>query len=102
VARGAIRAGRTVCHVIRYRVLISGRVQGVFFRHTCHEVAEEHGVSGWVRNLPDGTVEAVFEGPAEDVRRLVEWSRHGPRAAVVEDVRVQGEPPEGISGFQVR
>jgi len=54
------------------------------------------------RHRPDGTVEAVFEGPAEDVRRLVEWSRHGPRAAVVEDVRVQAEPPEGISGFQVR
>jgi acylphosphatase len=88
--------------VIRYRVLISGRVQGVFFRHTCHEVAREHGVSGWVRNLPDGTVEAVFEGPAEDVRQLVEWSRRGPRTAVVEDVRVHAEPPEGISGFQVR
>jgi acylphosphatase len=88
--------------VIRNRVLISGRVQGVFFRGTCQEVAKEHGVSGWVRNRPDGTVEAVFEGPAEDVRRLLEWSRRGPRDAVVEDVRVQQEPPEGISGFEVR
>ena len=88
--------------MIRYRVLISGLVQGVFFRGTCQEVAKEHGVSGWARNLPDGTVEAVFEGPAEDVRRLVEWSRHGPRDAVVEDVRVQQEPPEGLSGFEVR
>jgi acylphosphatase len=88
--------------VIRNRVLISGRVQGVFFRHTCQEVAREHGVSGWVRNLPDGSVEAVFEGPDEDVRRLVEWSRQGPSSAVVEDVRVQPEPPEGISGFLVR
>jgi acylphosphatase len=88
--------------MIRYRVLISGRVQGVFFRGTCREMAEEHGVRGWVRNLPDGTVEAVFEGPADEVRRLVEWSGHGPRAAVVEDVRVQAEPPEGISGFQIR
>jgi len=88
--------------VIRYRLLISGRVQGVFFRDTCHRVAQRHGVSGWVRNLPDGSVEAVFEGPDEDVRRLVEWSRQGPRTAVVEDVRVQPEPPEGISGFQVR
>lgn len=83
-------------------MLISGRVQGVFFRGTCQEVAREHGVSGWIRNLPDGKVEAVFEGPAEDVRRLVEWSRQGPRTAVVENVRVQAEPPEGISGFQVR
>ena len=88
--------------MIRYRVLISGRVQGVFYRGTCQEVAEEHGVRGWVRNLPDGRVEAVFEGPAEDVRRLVEWSRQGPRDAMVEDVHLQQEPPEGISGFQVR
>jgi acylphosphatase len=88
--------------VIRNRVLISGRVQGVFYRGTCQVVAEEHGVRGWVRNRPDGRVEAVFEGPAEDVSRLVEWSRHGPRDAVVEDVRVQQEPPEGISGFEVR
>lgn len=88
--------------MIRYRLLISGRVQGVFFRDTCRRVAQRHGVSGWVRNLPDGTVEAVFEGPAEGVGRLVEWSRQGPRTAVVEDVRVQPEPPEGLSGFQVR
>ena len=88
--------------MIRNRVLISGRVQGVFFRGTCQEVAKEHGVNGWVRNLPDGRVEAVFEGAAEDVRRLLEWSRQGPRDAVVADVRVQQEPPEGISGFEVR
>ena len=88
--------------MIRYRLLISGRVQGVFYRGTCQEVAEEHGVHGWVRNLPDGRVEAVFEGPAEDVHRLVEWSRQGPRDAVVEDVRVRQEPPEGITGFEVR
>jgi acylphosphatase len=88
--------------VVRYRVLISGRVQGVFFRDTCRRMAERHGVSGWVRNLPDGSVEAVFEGTADEVAHLVEWSRHGPRTAVVKDVRVQAEPPEGISGFQIR
>jgi acylphosphatase len=88
--------------VVRYRLLISGRVQGVFFRDTCRRMAERHGVSGWVRNLPDGDVEAVFEGAAGEVDRLVEWSRHGPPAAVVEDVRVQAEPPERIIGFQVR
>jgi acylphosphatase len=91
-----------VSGVVRYRVLISGRVQGVFFRDTCRRMAERHSVSGWVRNLPDGSVEAVFEGSAEEVRRLVEWSRHGPRSAVVEDVRVRAEPPEGISGFQIK
>ena len=51
--------------VVRYRVLISGRVQGVFFRDTCRRLAEQYGVAGWVRNLPDGRVEAVFEGSAE-------------------------------------
>ena len=88
--------------MVRYRVLISGRVQGVFFRDTCRRMAERHGVSGWVRNLSDGSVEAVFEGPAAEVGRLVEWSREGPRSAVVTDVRVEAEPPEGISGFRVR
>jgi acylphosphatase len=88
--------------VVRYHVLISGRVQGVFFRDTCREMAERLGVRGWVRNLPDGNVEAVFEGADGEVGRLMEWSRHGPPHAVVEDVRVQSEPPEGISGFQIR
>ena len=83
-------------------MLIWGRVQGVFFRDTCRRMAEQFGVSGWVRNLPDGSVEAVFEGPEGEVRRLVEWSRHGPRYAAVQDIRVQTEPPEGISGFQIR
>jgi acylphosphatase len=88
--------------VVRYRVLISGLVQGVSFRDACRRTAERQGVSGWVRNLPDGSVEAVFEGPAEAVDALVEWSRHGPRLAVVKDVRVQAEPPEGMLGFQIR
>jgi acylphosphatase len=88
--------------VVRYRVLISGRVQGVFFRDTCHRLAERSGVAGWVRNLPDGRVEAVFEGPDEDVRRLVAWAHSGPRLAEVADVAVQPEPPEGLTAFQVK
>jgi len=88
--------------VVRYRVLISGRVQGVFFRDTCRRMAERHGVNGWVRNLPDGSVEAVFEGASEDVCRLVDWSRRGPRFAEVADVRVHAEEPEGISEFQIK
>jgi acylphosphatase len=88
--------------VVRYRVLISGLVQGVSFRDACRRTAERQGVSGWVRNLPDGSVEAVFEGPDEAVDALVEWSRHGPQLAVVKDVRVRAEPPEGITGFQIR
>lgn len=88
--------------MIRYRVLISGRVQGVAYRDSCRRMAEQHGVTGWVRNLPDGSVEAVFEGRTEDVHHLVEWSRHGPRFAEVTDVRVHAEEPEGISEFQTR
>ena len=80
--------------MVRYRVLISGRVQGVFFRDTCRRLAEQHGVAGWVRNLSDGRVEAVFEGPPDDVRRLVDWARTGPRLAAVNDVAIQPEPPK--------
>jgi acylphosphatase len=88
--------------VVRYRVLVSGRVQGVFFRDTCQRLAAEHGVTGWVRNLPDGRVEAVFEGTADNVGRLVDWTRHGPRYAVVDHVAVQAEPPEGLETFRIR
>lgn len=72
-----------------------GRVQGVYFRNACRKVAQQHGVNGWVRNLPGGSVEAVFKGSDDAVRRLVEWAGRGPRAAVVKDVRVQAEPPKG-------
>jgi acylphosphatase len=88
--------------VIRKRLLISGRVQGVFFRDTCQRLAVQHGVQGWVRNLPDGRVEAVFEGPADRVDQLVAWAYRGPRQAQVTDVRVHVEPPEGLTGFVVR
>lgn len=88
--------------MVRYRVLVSGRVQGVFFRDTCRQIAVRHGVSGWVRNLPDGRVEAVFEGTQDNVRQLVDWTRQGPRHAVVSDVWVSQEQPEGLDSFQVR
>jgi acylphosphatase len=88
--------------VVRYRVLVSGRVQGVFFRDTCRRLAVEHGVTGWIRNLPDGRVEAVFEGSAEDVRQMVAWAHSGPRLAVVDDVVVYPEPPEGLGAFLIK
>jgi acylphosphatase len=88
--------------VIRKRLLISGRVQGVFFRDTCQRLAAQQGVYGWVRNLPDGRVEAVFEGPDDRVDRLVTWAYQGPRDARVTDVKVREEPPEGLSGFAIR
>ncbi|GAB7029663.1 acylphosphatase [Streptomyces sp. NPDC021749] len=88
--------------MIRRRVVVSGTVQGVFFRDTCRRTAEARGVAGWVRNVPDGTVEAVFEGDPESVDRLVAWAHQGPPAAVVDAVSVTEEEPEGLPGFQVR
>jgi acylphosphatase len=87
--------------VVRYRVLISGQVQGVNFRAACQRMAWHYGVAGWVRNLSDGRVEAVFEGPARDVQRLLDWARHGPRLAVVSDVAVQAEQPAGLGTFSI-
>ncbi len=86
----------------RVRVTVSGRVQGVFFRATCAAKARERGLSGWVRNSPDGRVEAVFEGPEGDVDALVEWCRLGPELAVVEGVEVAAEDVRGGSGFALR
>jgi acylphosphatase len=88
--------------VVRRRVVVSGRVQGVFFRDTCRRVAEENGVAGWVRNLPDGRVEAVFEGPADAVGHLVDWTRHGPRHARVDQIDVRAEAPERLGTFVIR
>ncbi|WP_234443774.1 acylphosphatase [Streptomyces sp. NRRL B-24484] len=88
--------------MIRRRVMVAGVVQGVFFRDSCRQQAVAAGVAGWVRNLPDGRVEAVFEGGPAEVERLVEWCGRGPSRAVVEDRRVSEEPPEGLTGFEVR
>jgi acylphosphatase len=86
----------------RRRVIVSGRVQGVFFRDSVHRRAEAGGVTGWVRNTPDGTVEAVFEGDPAVVDELVDFCRRGPSRAEVTSVQVVEEEPEGLSGFQVR
>ncbi|GAA0674902.1 acylphosphatase [Kitasatospora atroaurantiaca] len=88
--------------MVRSRVIVSGEVQGVFFRDTCRRVAQEHRVAGWVRNLPDGTVEAVFEGEAAAVIRLVDWAHHGPATAIVDRVYVHDENPVGLTGFEIR
>ncbi len=86
----------------RRRVLVSGKVQDVFFRDSTQREAENAGVGGWVRNLPDGRVEAVFEGDDQAVDRMVAWCREGPDAAEVRDVEAHDEEPEGLSGFSVR
>ena len=79
-----------------------GRVQGVFFRDTIRNAAEREGVAGWVRNNPDGTLEAVFEGESDAVERLVAISREGPPGARVQALEVHDEPDEGIGGFRIR
>jgi acylphosphatase len=84
-------------------VRISGQVQGVFFRDSTRQKAEELGLAGWVMNLPDGRVEAVFEGPSERVREMVRWCEEGPRNASVEDVDSDFEGSGGdLEGFEVR
>jgi acylphosphatase len=88
--------------MIRRRVVVSGQVQGVFFRDTCQRRARAYGVTGWVRNCPDGTVEAVFEGESEDVEAMIEWVRKGPPAAQVDRVAVTEEQAVGERSFQVR
>jgi acylphosphatase len=87
--------------VIRRRVIVHGRVQGVFFRDTVRRRALASDVAGWVRNNRDGTVEAVFEGDSATVDRLVDFCREGPRGAIVERVDVTDEQPEGLTGFGV-
>jgi acylphosphatase len=76
---------------IRAHVFVSGWVQGIFFRQNTQQKAESHGVTGWVRNLPDGRVEAIFEGEEEDVKALVDFCRKGPRGAVITNVDVTFE-----------
>jgi acylphosphatase len=88
--------------VIRRRVVAHGRVQGVFFRDTTRRRAQELGVAGWVANRDDGAVEAAFEGNAEAVDAMVELCRRGPGRAEVTELEVADEPPEGLSGFEVR
>ena len=87
---------------MRRRVVVHGLVQGVFFRDTVRRHAQSRGVTGWVRNNPDGTIEAVFEGEPEAVERLVSFVHEGPSGAIVERVDVADEADEGLSGFSVR
>jgi len=87
---------------VRRRVRASGRVQGVGFRAAAKAKAEACGVAGWVRNLPDGSVEAAFEGDAEAVAALVDFCRAGPRLARIERVEVREETAEGLTHFEFR
>jgi acylphosphatase len=88
--------------MVRRRVVVHGRVQGVWFRGSTEAEARAAGLAGWVRNRPDGTVEAVFEGTPEAVAALLAFCRRGPRSARVDRVDEFEEPPEGLAGFRVR
>jgi len=87
---------------VRRRVLVHGRVQGVFFRDSVRQRADGRGLAGRVRNRDDGAVEAVFEGDQEAVEDLVRFCESGPSSAEVERVDVSDEEPEGLEGFAVR
>ncbi|NEE04076.1 acylphosphatase [Phytoactinopolyspora halotolerans] len=82
--------------------MVHGAVQGVFFRDNCRREAHRNGVNGWVRNRPDGAVEAVFEGTVDSVDTMISWARHGPPAAQVQRVEAHEEPVEGLAEFSVR
>ena len=86
---------------VRRRVIVHGRVQGVYFRGATEARAAAAGLAGWVRNRSDGSVEAVFEGDPEAVAALVEFCRTGPRQARVARLESFEEPPEGLRGFRV-
>ena len=86
----------------RAHVYVTGKVQGVYFRATTREQAERRDIDGWVRNLDDGRVEAVFEGPESDVSEMVEFCHEGSDAARVDEVEVSYEEPQGAADFRIR
>lgn len=87
---------------VQVRVHVSGRVQGVSYRACCSDEARRLGLRGWVRNLPDGRVQAVFQGQAEVVDRMVAWCRRGSPHAQVTQVDVEAEPLETLTEFETR
>ncbi|SIR12097.1 acylphosphatase [Haladaptatus litoreus] len=86
----------------RAHVFVSGKVQGVYYRANTRDTAQEKGVDGWVQNLSDGRVEAVFEGPESVVNEMVKWCHTGSPAANVDNVEVECGEPEGEDGFRIR
>jgi acylphosphatase len=88
--------------MVRRRVLVTGHVQGVFFRQGCQRQAVALGLAGWIRNNHDGTVEAALEGDRDAVERVVSWMRVGPSGAVVTGVDIIDEDPQGEHTFRIR
>lgn len=88
--------------LIRYHVLISGKVQGVGYRMSVLQAANKFNLKGWVRNLPDGSVEAIFEGNLINTEQIIRWCRQGNSTAVVENIVVEQQMPEAIQTFEIR
>lgn len=88
--------------IARRRLLIQGRVQGVFFRDCTRQRARSAGVAGWARNTAEGAVEVVLEGPPDAVRQVMAFCERGPRGARVDHVEAHDEQPEGLEGFEIR
>lgn len=88
-------------NLVRAHVWISGKVQGVGYRASTWDMAQLLKLNGWVCNLRDGRVEAVFEGSKAQVEEMLRWCHQGPPAAVVEKVQLEYEPPQGLQGFEV-
>ena len=96
-----LEATRAMTDRVHRRALLTGRVQGVFLRDSTRREALRRGVAGSARNLPDGRVEVVLEGPADEVAAVLGWLRQGPPQARVESVEVSDAPVEGLTGFAV-
>ncbi len=86
---------------VRVHVWITGRVQGVGYRFSTLTEARQRHLNGWVKNLADGEVEAVFEGSLTNVEAMIQWCHHGPPAALPENIVVEWEEPEGLQGFEI-
>lgn len=91
----------TSADVIRAHVFVSGKVQGVGYRASTWDMACLLKLNGWVRNLRDGRVEAVFEGSSSQVKEIIRWCHQGPPTAIVKTVQVEYESPQGLQGFEV-
>ena len=86
----------------RYKIIVKGKVQGVFYRSSTQAKAKELNLSGWVKNEEDGSVVIEAEGEEQKLEKLIEWCKQGPGAAVVNDVEYQEMEPKGVNGFEVR
>ena len=102
MSKGTVGTGVKIGeNIVKKHVLVSGKVQGVFYRKNTQKTAIQHLVKGWVRNRYDGRVEAVFEGKEDNVNKVLQWCREGPRKAIVQELIVTDQHVEGLRNFKV-